>query len=136
MKKVVAISAAISSYFSLASQALAQSNVRNVDVLFPNMGIDPGSTSVGALIANALKIAMIVAALVVLFYLVLGAFQWITSGGEKDKVGKARGTIVHALIGLAILALAGLIVVVVGQILNINVLNLNVLPTLNSPATP
>jgi hypothetical protein len=55
----------------------------------------------------------------------------IASGGDKDAIGKARGTIVNALIGLAILALAFFITVLFGQILNINILDFQELPTLN-----
>jgi len=53
--------------------------------------------------------------------MVLGAFRWITSGGDKDAIANARKTIVNALIGLAILALSVVIVVVVGRILNIDI---------------
>lgn len=38
--------------------------------------------------------------------LIIGAFEWITSGGDKEAVGKARNRIINALIGLAVLAVA------------------------------
>lgn len=80
-----------------------------------------GSTAPTTILSSALNIAFIVAAVVVLFFMVLGAFRWITSGGDKDSIANARKTIVNALIGLAILALSVVIVVVVGRILNIDI---------------
>lgn len=140
MKKVAAAITAIS-FLTLTSIAMAQSpgtgvvppaggNQRNVQVAFPGLGVNPGST-IGTIISNALKAIFIVGALAVLLMLVWGAFQWITSGGEKESIGKARGRIIAALVGLAILALAFLITVVVGQVVNINLLNLPALPRLD-----
>ena len=93
-------------------------------------GVDPTNTTTGELISNALQIVFIAAALAVLIYLVIGAFKWITSGGDKDAIGKARGSIVNALIGLFILALAFFITVLMGQIVGIDILNLPVIPRL------
>lgn len=110
---------------------LAQGPTRNTNITFSG-GVDPTTRSLGDVISNALLIVFIAAGLAVLVYLIIGAFKWITSGGDKEAIGKARGTIVNALIGLAILALAFFITVLFGQILNINILNFGELPTLNS----
>lgn len=103
----------------------------------PNVipGVNPAQTNIGELIASALQIVFIAAALAVLIYLVWGAFKWITSGGDKDAIGKARGTIVNALIGLFILALAYFITVLVGMIVGINLINLPAIPRLGVPTT-
>jgi hypothetical protein len=130
MKKLTALLTTIASLAVTASPAYAL-QVQTP----PNMGI-PGTTAPGTIITAALTIVYIVAALLVLFFLIMGAFKWITSGGDKDAIGKARGSIVNALIGLAILALAVVIVVVVGQILHINILGSFVIPDLTGTATP
>ncbi|MBI4037065.1 hypothetical protein HY385_01435 [Candidatus Daviesbacteria bacterium] len=101
----------------------------NIGITPPAQGINP-DTAVGTVLSSALTIIFVIAAILVLFMLIIGAFQWITSGGDKEAVGKARQRITHALIGLAILALAFLIVTVVGQILNINIFKINTIPTL------
>lgn len=123
----------VATFLISASTVLAQSPIP-VNVSSPGYGIDP-ATTIGGLVTNALTIVFILAALLVLFFIVIGAFNWITSGGDKEKVGAARKTIVNALIGLALLALAFLIVRVVGQILNIDILNLGNLPRLGPAAT-
>lgn len=126
MKKLAATLVGIG-FMSMVSRALAAPI--NIDLKAPAQGISPGA-GVGTVLSNALTIIFVVAAIAVLFMLIWGGFQWITSGGEKEKVGEARGRIVNALIGFAILALAFLIVTVVGQILNIDVLKLDSIPTL------
>ncbi len=87
----------------------------------PTMGILP-TTNPGTIITNAITIAYIVAVLLVLFYIIKGAFMWITSNGDKEAVGHARKTITAALVGLVILALAFVIMKAVGYILNINII--------------
>ncbi len=128
MKKVSALIAS-AGYLLTTASVFAQPRETKIDPkTFP--GVNPGTTTTGELISNALQIVFIAAALTVLIYLVIGAFKWITSGGDKDAIGKARGTIVNALIGLAILALAFFITVLFGQIVGINLLNLPIIPRL------
>lgn len=134
MKKVTALLATSASFLSAASIAFAQ--VRDTKIPAGTLpGVDPTTTTTGGLIASALQIVFIAAALAVLAYLVVGAFKWITSGGDKDAIGKARGTIVNALIGLFILALAFFITVLVGQIVGIDILNLPQIPRLGQTTT-
>lgn len=135
MKKAAALITASAGYLLSIAPVFAQSNpnIRNSRVTFNGAGVDPSTRSVGDVISNALLIVFIAAGLAVLIYLIIGAFKWITSGGDKDAIGKARGTIVNALIGLAILALAFFVTVLFGQILNIDILNFGAIPTLNDP---
>ena len=56
------------------------------------------------LIKTIITLVIVVAALLTLFYLVMGAIAWITSGGDKGKVEEARNKITAAVIGLLILA--------------------------------
>ena len=60
-------------------------------------------TNAGTLLRNIINLVFIVAAVLVLFYLVWGAINWITSGGDKGKVEDARNKITAAVIGILIL---------------------------------
>lgn len=134
MKKISALLSTSAALLLSAAPAFAQPRETQIPPgTLP--GVDPTTTTTGELIASALQIVFIAAALAVLIYLVWGAFKWITSGGDKDAIGKARGTIVNALIGLAILALAFFITVLFGQIVGINILNLPVIPRLGEVST-
>lgn len=50
-----------------------------------------------------INIVLVIAALVALTYLLWGAFDFISSGGNAENVGKARDKIVRALLGIFIL---------------------------------
>jgi hypothetical protein len=93
---------AVVATFALA----AQSNmVVAVDAI--KQEIKPGTgyaTDLGSIINFVLRIVMIIAVLLVFFYLVLGGIEWITSGGEKGKTEAARNKITSAVVGLIILA--------------------------------
>ena len=130
MKKLSALIAS-AGYLLTLGTVYAQGPTRNTNITFGGVGVDPAKRSVGDVISNSLTIVFIAAGLAVLIFLIIGAFRWITSSGDKEAIGKARGTIVNALIGLAILALAFFITVLFGQILNINILNFGDLPSLN-----
>ena len=80
-----------------------------------------GYTDIGAFVQNVLLLLFSIAIILVLFMLVWGAFEWITSGGDKEAVGKARGRIINALIGLAVLAIAFALTRLAGQFLGFDI---------------
>lgn len=129
MKKITATVLGLGFLTSTTIALAAMPTPASINIVPPTLGIDP-STTIGSLLTSAITIVFIVAAILVLFFLIWGAFQWITSGGDKEGIGKAREKIVQSLVGLVILALAFLIVRVVGQIVNIDILTLNKLPSL------
>lgn len=65
-----------------------------------------------------IRMFFVVAGLVALLYLLLGAFEWITSGGNKENVDKARQKIQAALVGLILIFAVLAVVSVMEQILN------------------
>jgi len=56
--------------------------------------------SLGDVLTFAIRIFFVIAGLAALFYMLLGAFAWISSGGDKDSVTAAREKIQAAVIGL------------------------------------
>lgn len=102
-----------------------------VDLTKTGVGV-PATTEVGTVIANAIKIVFVLALIAALAMLIYGAFEWIISGGEKEKVGNARNRITSALIGLAILGLSFVIITFVGKLVGIdNIFDLKI-PTLGN----
>lgn len=83
------------------------------------LGSDP-NTALGALFKTGINIFVIVAGITLIVYLLWGAYDWIISGGEKERLAKARSRITNALIGMVLifvmLAVWGLIT---GNILGI-----------------
>lgn len=115
MKKKFALLSVVTPFLT-ASTAIAQSPIV-VEPPGKLQGKTYGYSDLGKFVSNVLTLAFAIALLVVLVMLVWGAFEWITSGGDKEAVGKARNRIVNALIGLAVLAVAFALATVAGQFL-------------------
>lgn len=64
---------------------------------------------------GVLDIMIRVAGLVAVGFVIFGATQYITSKGEPDKAKKALGTIINALVGLAIAVVAAAAVSFIGS---------------------
>ena len=63
-----------------------------------------------SLASKIVNIFSIIVGAVAIIMLIYGGFRYITSGGESGRVGNAKNTIIYAIIGLVIVALAQLIV--------------------------
>ncbi len=72
----------------------------------PPKGMDFGGNDpvqgFGNFIGFGIRMFVTVAGLFLLFYLLWGAFDWINSGGEKEKIAKAQSKITNALIGIVL----------------------------------
>lgn len=64
----------------------------------------PINTTLGDFISRAVSAIMLVAGIATFMYLIWGGIEWITSGGDKDKVQSARERITQSIVGLAIVA--------------------------------
>lgn len=126
MKKLAFLGSAITALLIPAQVLAAEITIT------PQKGI--GFATIGDAIGNFLTIALAVAVLVVLVMLIIGAYEWITSGGDKEAVAKARNRIINALIGLVILAIAFALAKLAGQITGLgDITNLKI-PTPNPDA--
>jgi len=59
--------------------------------------------SLGDLLTFAIRAFFVIAGLAGLFYLLLGALGWVTSGGDKDAVTAAREKIQAAVLGMILI---------------------------------
>ncbi len=69
-----------------------------------------GLTSLAKTVTKWFSIIVGAVSIIMIIY---GGFRYITSGGSSEKVGSAKNTLIYAIIGLVIVALAQLIVNVV-----------------------
>jgi hypothetical protein len=81
-------------------------------------------TDIGLLFSRVLNVALLISAILVFSYLVLGGVEWITSGGDKGKTEAARNKITAALVGLAIVAASYALMQVVAYFFGIDVFNI------------
>lgn len=72
------------------------------------------------LIGTGINLFLLFAAALLLVYLLWGALDWITSGGNKEAITKAQNKITNAVIGIVIVVAAiTLFTAVTGNILGI-----------------
>lgn len=83
---------------------------------------DGYTTSLGGLLGGLLSFAMVIGAILLLVYLVWGAIEWITSGGDKGKVENARNKITQAILGMIVLGSVVAIFMLIQRFLGISVL--------------
>ncbi len=73
--------------------------------------------SLSDILSFVLRGFFVLGGLAALFFLLLGAFSWITSGGDKDKVSAAQQKIQAAVVGVIMIAVVLAIVVTLEQVI-------------------
>ena len=74
-------------------------------------GIGGDQTAVfNSLLAKIINIISIIVGVIAVIMIIVGGFRYIASGGKQESVTGAKNTILYALIGLIIVALAQVIV--------------------------
>lgn len=72
---------------------------------------DTGSTTtINTLLTNIINIFSLIVGVVAVIMIIIGGLKYITSGGESSNITGAKNTILYAVIGLVIVALAQFIV--------------------------
>lgn len=69
-----------------------------------------GTSKVNDLIAKIINILSVIVGIIAVIMIIIGGFRYITSGGSSEKITSAKNTILYAIIGLIIVALAQVIV--------------------------
>lgn len=68
------------------------------------------STGVNNAISAVVNILSFIVGAVAIIVVILSGFKYITSGGDSGKVSNAKNTLIYALVGVAVAALAQLLV--------------------------
>lgn len=79
-----------------------------------------GATGISKFLSNLVTLIYTVATIVLIFMFLWGAFDWLTSGGEKEKLASAQTKIISAVIGIMLFAVAFAIIQVLGQFTGFN----------------
>lgn len=72
--------------------------------------IEEATTSVNDIMTTVINIFSLVVGVVSVIMIIVGGLKYITSGGDSGNVSGAKNTILYAIIGLVIVALAQIIV--------------------------
>jgi len=79
-------------------------------------------TDLVTVIGNVVKVVIGFLGLVATIIIIIGGFQWMTSGGNEEKIGNAKKLMINGLIGLVICLLAYAIAAFVINILSEKIL--------------
>ena len=96
--------------------------------LGPTLRSQSGIEFFQSLIPRLVGIGLVIGALVFFFVMMIGAIQWITSGGDKAAIESARGKIANAVIGFVILLAVFAVLRVIEDFFGINILTLDIGP--------
>jgi cytochrome bd-type quinol oxidase subunit 2 len=78
-------------------------------------------TKLDTFIKDLVNIFSVVVGVVAVIMIIIGGFRYITSGGDSSNISSAKNTIIYAIIGLVIVALAQFIVqFVLNKVGNLN----------------
>lgn len=85
-----------------------------------------GVTFLQNAIPAVIVLGLVVGVIIFFFTLIMGAIQWISSGGDKQGVEAARGKVTNAIIGLVILFAVFAIIKLVEYFFGISILTLDI----------
>lgn len=77
----------------------------------------PCQTSVSEFILRIINIALTVAGLIAVLFLIIGGFRYITSAGNEETAEQAKKIITNAIIGIVVIILSFVIVRVISNAL-------------------
>lgn len=113
----------LTTLFEKTNELLLSSPVNNV---FGTPVKPPGPTwtnpveGISRIMVFSIRMALIIGVILVLFYLLWGALDWITGGGDQDKLDKARQKMTNAVLGIVIMVAAlGIFAAVAGDVLGL-----------------
>lgn len=125
LKSIVLSLAAVSTMaavpaLAVAPAAFAQTNIVNslcngsqfqiTDTATGNCPANTNTSQFNALLARVINIFSAIVGVIAVIMIIVGGLRYITSGGDSGKVSGAKTTIMYALIGLVVVALAQLVV--------------------------
>lgn len=110
--------------FAALPLAVAPATVSAADTIQGNLGcgsnlqvgddceedVSTGSEGINTMITTIINVFSIIVGVVSVIMIIYGGFRYITSGGDSGNVSGAKNTIIYAVIGLVVVALAQFIV--------------------------
>lgn len=74
-----------------------------------------GGGAISQFLSNGVTLIYSIAGVVLVFMILWGAFEWMTSGGDKEKMSSAQKRIISAIVGILLFAVAFAVIRVLGQ---------------------
>jgi len=85
-----------------------------VDVSQPFSGVSPSNiNNAGDLITFIIEILLYIAGGIAVVFVIIGGYQYLTSGGNEEQAEKGRKTVTNAIIGVVIVVLSWVVINVI-----------------------
>lgn len=95
--------------------------------LSPARAADPATLSdLNSVFASVLRVALGAVGIAVTIMFVVGGYQFMMAGSDKDAAARARHTLTYAVIGLILALSAWIILTLVGTFLGVNFANFTI----------
>lgn len=102
--------------FTLLAQDYVFDKIRTPNVFRRFIETDSsGASAISMILSNLVTLIYSVAAVVLIFMILWGAFDWLTSGGDKEKLENAKKKLINAFVGIMLFAIAFAVIQVLGQ---------------------
>ena len=77
------------------------------------LGTNATGTGISGIITTIITIALTLAGLIAILFLIIGGFRYVTAGGNEEQAESAKKTILNSIIGIIVIILAFVILAVV-----------------------
>ncbi|HSX27578.1 MAG TPA: hypothetical protein VLG25_02250 [Patescibacteria group bacterium] len=83
---------------------------QGIDVSATSTSCTDSSTKIDSLVRLAINIFSVVIGVIAVIMIIIGGLRYITSAGDSNAVSGAKNTLLYAIVGLVVVALAQVIV--------------------------
>lgn len=91
-----------------------------------DLGREKGLPFFQRFIPSLITLSLVIGSIIFFFTLLIGAIQWISSGGDKGALEAAKGKISNALIGLVVLFSVFAVAKLIETFFGISILTLDI----------
>lgn len=103
---------------------LAQGAINN-PALGPGLQGKTGTEFLQIILPNMIGLSFVIGVVIFLFVIIIGAIQWIISGGDKVAIESAKGKITNAVVGIVILFSLFAVFIFIENFFGISILSLD-----------
>jgi len=104
---LLAVGTTNTAYAASASKTAACNGLSQIDT---TQDCGNGGNGIANIVKVVVQIISFIAGAVAVIMIIISGFNYITSGGDSNKVAAAKNTLIYAVIGIAIAVLAQVIV--------------------------
>lgn len=80
-----------------------------------------GGNTLGGIIIRVIEIALAIAGLIAILFVIIGGFRYVTAAGNEEAAESAKKTILNAIIGVVVIILSYVILRVIQNVLLNNI---------------